>query len=175
MTLLEMMQKRRSVRTYTGKAVTEEQLTEILQAGLLAPSGRGVRPWEFITVRDKEVLQKMAGSRAHGAAKMLAAADCAVVVLADPEKTDVWVEDCSIAMAYMHLMADSLGVGSCWIQGRLRETPEGTKTEDYLRELLEYPERLRLEAILSLGIPEGHPAKTELAQLEFEKVHSEKF
>ena len=48
---------------------------------------------------------------------MLAGADSAVVVIADPEKTDVWTEDCSIAMAYMHLAADSLGLGSCWIQG----------------------------------------------------------
>ena len=107
--------------------------------------------------------------------KMLASADCAIVVLGDEEKSDVWVEDCSVAMANMHLMADSLGVGSCWIQGRLREAPEGRTTEEYLRELLKFPGSYRLEAILSLGMPKDHPAAYELEKLPMEKVHREIF
>ena len=106
---------------------------------------------------------------------MLEAADCAVVVLGDEEKSDVWVEDCSVAMANMHLMADSLGVGSCWIQGRLREAPGGRTTEAYLRELLEFPENYRLEAILSLGMPQNHPGAYELGDLLEGKVHRERF
>ena len=146
MELLEVMQKRRSVRTYTGESVAEKDITSILQAGLLSASGKAIRPWEFIVVRNKETLRNMSQCRVAGS-KMLEAADCAVVVLGDEEKSDVWVEDCSVAMANMHLMADSLGVGSCWIQGRLREAPGGRTTEAYLRELLEFPENYRLEAI----------------------------
>ena len=146
MDLLEIMKNRRSVRTYTGEPVGEEKLEQILQAGLLSASGRAVRPWELIVVREKKVLKKMVASRATGA-KMLEGADCAVVVLGDAEKTDVWTEDCSIVMMNMHLMADSLGVGSCWIQGRLREASDGQTTESYLRDLLEYPENMKLEAV----------------------------
>ena len=113
MDLLEIMLNRRSVRTYTGEKIEDEKLEMILKAGLAAPSGRGRRPWEFIVVRDKDTLACMSESRKCGAG-MLTGADCAIVVVADEEKTDVWTEDCSIAMAYMHLMADSLGVGSCW-------------------------------------------------------------
>ncbi len=87
----------------------------------------------------------------------------------------MWVEDCSVAMANMHLMADSLGVGSCWIQGRLREAPGGRTTEAYLRELLEFPENYRLEAILSLGMPQNHPGAYELGDLLEGKVHRERF
>lgn len=174
MELLEMMRNRRSVRKYTGAPVPEGNLEKILQAGLLSASGRAIRPWEFIVVRDKETLKQMAGSRTAGA-KMLENADCAVVVLGDEEKTDVWTEDCSIAMANMHLMADSLGVGSCWIQGRLREASDGRTTEAYLRELLGYPEHFRLEAILSLGMPENHPEPHKTEELQREKVHQEKF
>lgn len=174
MDLLETMQNRRSVRSYTGENVTEENLTKILQAGLLSASGRGIRPWEFIVVRKKETLKAMAGCRVSGS-KMLDGADCAVVVLGDETKTDVWVEDCSITMANMHLMADSLGVGSCWIQGRLREAPGNRTTEEYLRELLHYPGQYRLEAILSLGMPQAHPAAYELGQLAMDKVHREEF
>lgn len=174
MELLEIMKNRRSVRNYTGEPVTEEDLEKILGAGLLSASGRAIRPWEFIVVRNKATLKRMAGSRAMGA-KMLENADCAVVVLGDEEKTDVWTEDCSIAMANMHLMADSLGVGSCWIQGRLREASDGRTTEAYLRELLGYPEHYRLEAMLSLGMPENHPEPHALEELLTEKVHWEKF
>lgn len=172
--LMEMMQNRRSVRTYTGEPVEKEKLEKILQAGLLAPSGRAVRPWEFIVVRDKEVLAKIANARTSGA-KMLEHADCAIVVVGDKDKTDVWTEDCSIAMTHMHLMADVLGVGSCWIQGRLRNAPDGRTTEEYLRELLGYPMNFGLEAILSLGVPDKHPEQRKLEDLKTEKIHWERF
>ena len=174
MELLEMMKKRRSVRTYTGDAVPEEALRKILKAGLLSASGRAIRPWEFIVVREKLMLRKMADSREAGA-KMLKDADCAVVVLGDEGKTDVWTEDCSIAMANMHLMADSLGIGSCWIQGRLRRTSDERTTEEYLRELLGYPEHLRLEAVLSLGMPKDHPEAHTEEELLWEKIHRERY
>ena len=112
MKLLEIMQNRRSVRKYTGESIADEKMEEILQAGLLSASSRAFRPWEFIVVRDKEMLDKMASCR-DGAANMLKGADAAIVVIADGEKSDVWIEDCSIVMSNMHLMADSLGIGSC--------------------------------------------------------------
>lgn len=174
MELLEVMRNRRSVRAYTEEPVEEEKLEQILQAGLLSASGRAIRPWEFIVVRDRALLKKMAGARAAGA-KMLEQAACAVVVLGDMEKTDVWTEDCSIAMANMHLMADSLGVGSCWIQGRLREASDGRTAEAYLRDLLGYPEHLRLEAVLSLGMPKDHPEAYRLEELSEDKIHWGRF
>jgi len=85
------------------------------------------------------------------------------------------VEDCSIAMSNMHLMADALGLGSCWIQGRLRETAEGKSTEDYCRELLGVPENFALEAILSIGVPEERPKGYTVEDLKEEKIHWEKF
>lgn len=174
MKLLEMMQNRRSVRQYTKEPIPEELLTEIVQAGLLSASGRGLRPWELIVVRDKEMLLKLSECRA-GAAKMLANAAAAIVVIGDSELSDTWIEDCSIVLSNMHLMADSLGVGSCWIQGRLRRTPEEETTEEYVRRCLGFPEKFRLEAILSLGTPAAHGAGTELSALPMEKVHDGKF
>jgi nitroreductase len=174
MELLEMLQKRRSVRNYTEETIPEEKLNQILQAGLLSPTGKGIRPWEFILIRNKETLRKMAACRAAGA-KMLETADAAIVVIGDAQKTDVWTEDCSIAMAYMHLMADTLGVGSCWIQGRLRKAANGKSTEEVLRELLNFPENYCLEAILSLGMAAGHPEQRELSELSDRKIHREEF
>ena len=124
MEFIDMLKKRRSIRQYTEEKITEEQLQMVINAGLLSPSSRSIRPWELIVVQNKDTLQKMSECRV-GSAKMLANASVAIVVIADAEKSDVWAEDCSIVMSNMHLMADSLGFGSCWIQGRLRETPDG--------------------------------------------------
>ena len=126
MDLLDQMKHRRSVRSYTGQPIAEEALKKVLQAGLLSASSRSIRPWEFVVVRDRKMLQVLSECRI-GSAKMLQHADCAIVVFADAEKSDVWVEDCSIAMANMHLMADALGLGSCWIHRAKEEfeRPEG--------------------------------------------------
>lgn len=172
MDLLELMRKRRSVRSYTSEDISGEHLNKILEAGLLSASGRAVRPWEMIVIRNQETLHKMADSRDHGA-KMLEGANAAVVVIADETKTDVWTEDCSIVMANMHLMAGSLGVGSCWIQGRLRQSAGEDSTEEYLRKLLGFPENYRLEATLSLGMPENIPERREVTKELWKKVHRE--
>lgn len=174
MNLLEIMQNRRSVRTYTGEKIPKDKLEKILQAGLLSPSGRNRKPWEFVVVQEKDMLEKLSHCRV-GAAKMLENAGCAIVVFADPEKTDVWVEDCSITMSNMHLMADSLGLGSCWIQGRLREAENKESTEAYCRSLLNVPDKYVLEAILSIGVCNEHPKAHTLEELELGKVHYETF
>lgn len=174
MDLLEIMYQRRSVRKYTGEPIPQDKIDRIIKAGLLSASGRRIKPWEFVVVREKETLKNLAKCRT-GAANMLTGADCAIVVFAKEGATDVWVEDCSITMANMHLMADSLGVGSCWIQGRLREAEGGMTTEDYVKELLSVPEDYHLEAILSLGMPEEKPAAYTEDDLVMEKVHLEKF
>ena len=172
--LMKAFKNRRSVRQYTGEAIEREKLEQILKVGLLSASGRNLRPWELIVVRDRKTLETMAQCRAMGAA-MLASAACAIVVLGDREKSDTIVEDCSIVMANMHLMADSLGVGSCWIQGRLRQAADGRTTEAFLREALAFPERLQLEAILSLGMPAQRPEPHTEEDLDWSKVHQEQF
>ena len=153
-TMVELLMERRSIRRYTGERVPEESLKQILQAGLLTPSGHNAKPWEFVVVRDRETLNKLSQCR-EGSAEMLKGADCAVVVLGDEEKTDVWTEDCSAAMMNMHLTASSLGVGSCWIQGRLR-TVDGESTEQVVRNILGFPEKYRLEH--AGGAPGGQKA-----------------
>lgn len=174
MELIEMIRNRRSIRKYTGDKIPEEKLQMILEAGLLAPSGRNIRPSRFIVVRDKDTLEKMSKCRPAGP-QMLKDADAAIVVLSDTVAQDVWVEDASIAMTLMHLMADSLGVGSCWIQGRLRPSPDNRFAEDYLRDLLQFPEDHKLVAILSLGVPAEHPEKKNVTDSDLEKTHYEKW
>ena len=172
---IDLLLHRRSVRQYTDERVTREQLEQIVRAGLLSPTGRNKRDWEFVVVEDRATLEQLAEARSGGAAKMLAGAAAAIVVLGDPTATDVWCEDCSIAMSNMHLMADSLGLGSCWIQGRLRVAEDGCSTDEFVRELLGVPEGLTLEAMLSIGVPAKRPAAHTLNDIDASKVHWERF
>lgn len=174
MELLEIMQNRRSVRSYTDEKVSEENLLKILQAGMLVASGKAIYPWEMIVVRDKEMLRKMSNFRA-GTVKMLLEADVAIVVIANTKASDIWVEDCSSSITHMHLMADSLGVGSCWVQGRQRPSDDGRMAEEYLRELLKFPEDYALEGLVTLGMPKARPNRRELSDLPMNKVHYETF
>lgn len=173
MDVLEALQHRRSIRRYTGEPLTEEQLTSILHAGLLSASSRGLQPWELVVVRDRKMLDRLSQSRA--AAAMLKDAACAVVVTGDEKKSDVWTEDCSIVMANMHLAASSIGVGSCWIQVRKRSKDETQTAEEYVRNLLGIPENMRVEAILSLGMPDEEKAPKQVDDRLATKVHFNKY
>lgn len=174
MELLDMMLHRRSVRQYIPGEIPEEDLLKILQAGLLSASSKAIRPWELIVVRNPETLQVLSGCRT-APVKMLQEGACAIAVVADAAKIDVWVEDCSIVMNNMHLMADALGYGSCWVQCRLREAIDGRSTEEYVRDILHFPESHHLEAILALGVIDTHPAPRTLDKLRMDKVHYETF
>lgn len=170
MTLMEMMRHRRSVRKYTDEAVKDEDIEMILDAALTSASGHGKRPWSFIVVKDREMLEKLSKSRMEGSAKMIANAQRAIVVCGNAELSDTWVEDCSIALTNMQLMCDSLGLGSCWVQIRMRRHSEEISADDYVRNLLKIPEPYKIQAILSIGIPAVHPGEREASDKEA-KVH----
>ena len=174
MDLLNLLLSRRSIRRYTESPIPQRALETILAAGLLSPSSRGRRPWEFVVFQNPKTLEALSHCR-QGSAAMLSGAKAAILVFADPEKTDVWTEDCAIAMSNMHLMAHHLGLGSCWIQGRLRQAENGTSTEAFCRTLLSVPARYTLEAILSLGFPAIQPEAHSLEDLPREKIHWDTF
>lgn len=175
MDLLETMLHRRSTRIYTGEHVSDEQLERVLAAGQSGASGKGLYPWQFVVVRDPETLAALADCRKQGAGRTVSAADAAIVVFGDAERSDIWIEDCSCALTNMHLMADSMGLASCWIQGRLRHAKDGRTTDEAARELLGVPDPYRLEGLLALGVPMKHPAPHTLADVDRTKIHWERF
>ena len=164
MEILDIFANRRSVRKYAPKPLEDEALDKILKAGLLAPSGHARRPWEFILVRDKQMLERLSGCRSSGA-DMLKQAAAAIV----------WIEDCSVALGYMHLAASALNLGSCWVQVRLRAAADGRSCEEFLREALGFPPNFKAEAILALGVPQRSLSPHDLQKLNLSKIHKEKF
>lgn len=151
MEFINLINKRHSVRSYSGQEVSDELLAKLIKCAELAPSSRNKKPCSFITVKDKTLLEKLSVSKAGGS-QMLKDAGAAIVVLGDTEKSDVWIEDCSIAMTYLHLAAVDFGLGSCWIQIRNRQNAEKKDSGEYIKELLGIKAPFEVLAILSLGI-----------------------
>ncbi len=175
MDMLKTILHRRSVRNYLDAAIPEDKLNTILYAGLAAASSKNRRPWEFVVVRDKALLKQLGACRA-GAANLLDHCAAAIVVTANSDLVDVWVEDCASAMTQMHLMADALGIGSCWLQIRLRRTADDSQhAQDVVRSLLDIPDSHSVMAILTLGIPASHPEPRTVETLPFDKIHYERF
>jgi len=132
--------------------VEKDKMDILLKSALLAPSSRSRRPWEFIAVTDKELLKKLSKAREHSSS-FIENAPLGIVVVADPEKCDVWIEDASIASIIIQLTAQSLGLGSCWIQIRERFHSGNLKAEDYVKEVLGIPSNYNVECMIAVGYP----------------------
>lgn len=171
---LELLKQRRSIRKYEDRPVEQDKLDKILKAALLSPSSRGLKPWEFIVVTDKDLLKKLSKCKEHSA-QFLENAPLGIVVIADPEKCDVWVEDASIASIIIQITAQSLGLGSCWIQIRKRMAPDNRKAEDYVKELLGIPEHYSVESIIAIGYPAEEKKPYSEDQLLYDKIHLNKY
>jgi Nitroreductase len=168
--VFSLIQKRRSIRKFIKKSVEAEKMDILVEAALRSPSSRGIYPWEFIIVTHPEMLQKLAKAKQYGSA-FLENAALGIIICADPGRSDVWVEDCSIAATYIQLTAQSLDLGSCWIQIRERMHDDNQTAEGFLRRTLKIPEQLKIDSIIAIGYPDEAPPAHEKAELQFTKVH----
>lgn len=166
----ELIRIRRSHRKFLPDAVELPKVKAILKAGLLAPSGKSVYPCEFVVVDEPDVLKQLAAAKAHGAS-MLNNAPLAIVVVADTSKTDVWVEDASIAATLMMLEAENQGLGACWVQMRLRGTDDGVPATQNLGALLNLKPEHQVLAVLAIGYKAEPKAPRSDCDMQFDKVH----
>ena len=180
--MIGFLKKRRSIRKYKDVEVEKEKLDKLkkmlLELGsvaLLAPSSKGLRTWEFIVVDDKEKLINLSQCRTKGGGFFLKNAPLAIVIIADKEKNDVWIEDASIAASYIQLQAHELGLGSCWIQVRNRMHDDNIEADKYIREELKVPSKYSVECIISIGYPDEEKKAYGDSDLDYKKVHFNNF
>ncbi len=170
----DLLKSRRSIRKFQSREVEKEKLDLILKGALFAPSSRARRPWEFIAVTDSGLLKKLSGCREHGS-EFLAGAPLGVIVVADPEACDVWIEDASIASIIIQLSAQSLDLSSCWIQVRERFHSGRIKSEDYIKGILGIPEKYSVECIIAIGYPAEEKRAYGEHELLYDKIHINRF
>ena len=169
--MIELLRKRRSIRKYTDRPVEPEKMAIITEALLRTPSSRNIAPWEFIVVDDRTLLQQLATAKQHGS-DFLKGAPLGIVICADSTKSDVWVEDCSIAAILAQMTALALGLGSCWIQIRNRSRKGGEASETFIKQLLAIPEHIKVECIIAIGYPAEIRQGLQASQLQQAKIKS---
>ena len=172
--LMETLQSRRSIRAYEDRPVEPEKIERILQAALLSPSSKGIRPWAFILVDDPKLLEALAGSKPHGSA-FISGAAFAIVVCADIEAAAAWIEDCSIAAIDIQLAIEEEALGSCWVQIRERKAPDGSSASEYIKRTLSIPDNYEIDAVIAAGYPAEQKAPYSLESLQWNKVSRNKF
>ena len=163
------IRQRRSIRKYTDKIIEPEKMDQIIEAILRSPSSKRHNPWQFIVVTEPELLERLSKSKPHGSS-FLANAPLAIVVCGDPSVTDTWIEDTTIASIFGQLTAESLGLGSCWIQIRDRRHNSQLLSEAYIADLLNIPADLKAESIIVIGYPDEQKPLKPLSDLQFDKV-----
>jgi nitroreductase len=167
--MIELLRKRRSTRKYTSEKIAPEAIESLIEAALRAPSSRGTNPWAFILIDDPEIIIKLSQAKQHGS-EFLKNAPLAIVVCADTTKSDVWVEDCSIAAIIIQLAAVSQGLGSCWAQIRNRQHDDETSADTYIRELLGLPVYMQVECVLGIGHPAEKKEALSADKLQHDKI-----
>lgn len=147
MEVFDAIRTRRSIRKYKPEPIPEEKLRIILEAARLAPSAGNRQPWCFIIIQNKnrkKALMKVANNQTF-----LNDAAAIIVAIGDPEVSARWCEkDPMIALEHIVLAATALGYGTCWI---------GAFDEDALKHLLKIPAKMKIIALLPIGIPDETP------------------
>ena len=169
MNTLEAIHKRRSIRKFTSQKISQQQLDILLKAAMMAPTARNCQEWEFILIREKEMLQKL--MQVHPHAQMLSTADCALVVCANTQReweAGYWTGDCGASTQNILLAATELGIGSVW----LGVYPNKQRMQD-LAQVLKLPQEILPFNIIALGYPDE--TKEDVNRFDPHKIHLEKW
>ena len=157
MKTIDAIRARRSIRKYKPDApVTQEQLDLLLEAAMLAPSACNTRPWEFIVVRDRKILNEL--TKIHTYAQMLSTAPLAIIVCALPktQEKDIsfgyYPQDCGAATQNILIQAVELGLGTCWCGVYPKENLMAT-----VKELLNIDKDSIPFNIIAVGVPDEAP------------------
>ncbi len=172
--MIDLLRTRRSIRKFKNIEIEKEKLELIIESALRSPSSRGLNPLEFIIINNLNLIKKLSFAKEHGS-NFLANSRLAVVICADPDISDVWVEDASIASIIISLICESLGLGSCWIQIRNRMQSKSISSQDYILSLLDIPKNKKIESIIAIGYPDEKLEPHSFQELEFNKIFFNKY
>lgn len=171
-TVLKTIHSRKSVRHYTDRAVTKEQLTELVKAGMAAPTAANKQPWAFVAITERKTLDALAEKLPY--AGMLKNATGAIAVVGMPQlgmdgiEREYWIQDCSAASQNILLAAESMGLGAVWTG--VYPVEERVKA---VREVLSIPDGGVPLNVIAVGYPTGvDKPKNKFRQ---DRLHLEKW
>ncbi len=159
---LEFLKRRRSIRMFQNKMIPDDEIEMILKAARWTPSASNRQPWQFIVIKDKELLKTLSKITIYG--YFMAQAPVAIAIVGKISESPNWyIQDTTLASMSIILMAWSLGIGTCWI---------GSLDREKTKELLNLDKKDYLLTVLPLGyikgdIPKPTPRK-ELKEIKKE-------
>ena len=162
--VLENILTRRSIRSFKDEQIKDEDLEMILNAGTYAPSGMNRQSWKFTALQNKEKIQELAKviREALGRDESYNMYNPVTIILVSNDKDNTnGLADCSCALENIFLMANSLGIGACWIN-QLKTICDEPEVRKLLNEL-EIPENHIVWGMAALGYaaeaPKEHTIK----------------
>lgn len=146
MDFLKLCADRYSLRSFADTPIPDAVLTQILEAGRLAPTAMNLQPQRIFVIRSAEALEKMRTvKKCYGANTVLMICGDTNVACNAPKVDHCMAEmDCSIVTTHMMLAAKSLGVGSCWICAF---------DANAMAEVFQLPAHVKPYVLLALGYP----------------------
>jgi nitroreductase len=139
-----VIKSRHSVRKFKSDPVGENVIRDVIECAALAPTARNVQPWLFGVIKEKQMLNKIAGLAENG--RFIADAALCFAVFGEKNET-YYLEDCCAATENLILALQAHGVSSCWVAG------EKKSYADTVRTLLEVPEKYTLVSLVAAGNP----------------------
>jgi nitroreductase len=170
---VNIIKKRRSVRSFKQCEIDDRTIIEILEAGIFAPSAGNMQSWEFVLI--KSLKQKERLSDAAYGQDFITEAPVVLVVCANQKRSAsrygkrgaelYCLQDSAAAIQNMLLAIIEKNLGACWV---------GAFDEKKVGEILNCPIGIRPIAIIPIGLPNEKPEMPERVQIE-EVLHYEKF
>lgn len=173
MDLLEAIKTRRSIRRFSDKPVSQEDIETILDLVRYSPSWANMQCWRFVVVRDKEKIKKISelsyvesflkpmGYKANPATKGIGEAPVVIIACAEPSKSGViwnqpyYMTDMGIASQTLMLAVRGLGLGTVFV---------GIFEEDAIRKLLDIPSDIRVVGIFPIGHLQDEKKETKMPE-----------
>lgn len=156
--VLENILSRRSIRSFKEEQIKDEDLEMILKAGTYAPSGMNRQSWKFTAIQNKEKIQALAKviRETLGRDESYNMYNpVTIILLSNDRDNSNGLADCSCALQNIFLMANSLGIGSCWIN-QLKTICDEPKVRNLLNEF-EIPDNHIVWGIAALGYAASPP------------------
>lgn len=166
--IFELIKSRRSIRKYKKEPVSDELIKKCIESACYAPSAKNSQPWSFIVIKDSEKIKKLSKTQPYS--KFLENAPCVIVALAEENKSNHWLEDCACAIMLILLEAHSLGLGACW---NAVYKPDDISRENYVRKVLNIPDKYRVIANIGIGYPDEKPTPKKVKSLNEAIIYSD--
>lgn len=162
--LLDLVEKRRSIRKFTDEEVSEEDLREILTIALHAPTAKNRNPVRYIVIKDKKRLEELSDFKVNSA-KFLKDANVAIAVVTDTEiAPNTNHQDASIVATYILLAAADLDLGATWVNVTDSKHKSGIYAQEFLHKFFDLEDKFDVECIIGLG----HPAEEKSEKVPFD-------